>query len=76
MKNADLVIEAVPENLKLKQDLFAALDKAAPSHTLFASNTSSLYIKDISATSTRGDKFGGLHFFNPGAATPWSFILL
>lgn len=65
VSKADLVIEAVPENIKLKQDLFAALDKAAPPSTIFTSNTSSLYIKDISATSSRGDKFGGLHFFNP-----------
>mmetsp|Transcript_19098 Transcript_19098/g.46879 ORF Transcript_19098/g.46879 Transcript_19098/m.46879 type:complete len:266 (-) Transcript_19098:105-902(-) len=65
VKNADLVIEAVPENLKLKQDIFAAIDKAAPAHTIFTSNTSSLPIADIGATNARGDKFGGLHFFNP-----------
>lgn len=62
---ADLVIEAVPENLGLKQKIFASLDKAAPKETIFASNTSSLKIQDIQATSNRGDRFAGLHFFNP-----------
>jgi len=63
--NADLIIEAVPENLPLKQKIFASLDKVAPKDCIFTSNTSSLPIKDIQATSNRGDKFAGLHFFNP-----------
>lgn len=62
---SDLVVEAIVENLKVKQDLFAILDKAAPLHTIFASNTSSLPIKDIASSSSRLDKFTGLHFFNP-----------
>ncbi|TRY65948.1 hypothetical protein DNTS_012352 [Danionella cerebrum] len=61
----DLVVEAIVENLKVKQDLFGALDKVAPEHTIFASNTSSLPIADIASTSARLDRFGGLHFFNP-----------
>jgi len=64
VSNTDLVIEAIVENLKVKQDLFAKLDKSAPKHTIFASNTSSLSIKEIS-NGIRGDRFGGLHFFNP-----------
>ncbi|KAG8190785.1 hypothetical protein JTE90_005821 [Oedothorax gibbosus] len=64
-KSADIVIEAIVENVKVKQDLFKALDKAAPSSTLFASNTSSLSITDIASATQRKDRFGGLHFFNP-----------
>lgn len=61
----DLVVEAIVENLKVKQDLFGALDKVAPEHTIFASNTSSLPIADIASCTARLDCFGGLHFFNP-----------
>lgn len=45
--------------------MFAALDRAAPSHTLFASNTSSLSIAEMARATRRADRFGGLHFFNP-----------
>uniref|UniRef100_A0A8C6TT57 Hydroxyacyl-coenzyme A dehydrogenase, mitochondrial n=1 Tax=Neogobius melanostomus TaxID=47308 RepID=A0A8C6TT57_9GOBI len=65
VQSTDLVLEAIVENLKIKQDLFSALDKIAPEHTLFASNTSSLPITDIASSTTRLDRFGGLHFFNP-----------
>ncbi|XP_022077379.1 hydroxyacyl-coenzyme A dehydrogenase, mitochondrial [Acanthochromis polyacanthus] len=65
VKSSDLVLEAIVENLKIKQDLFSRLDKLAPAHTIFASNTSSLPISDISSTTNRLDRFGGLHFFNP-----------
>ncbi|XP_076150895.1 hydroxyacyl-coenzyme A dehydrogenase, mitochondrial [Alosa pseudoharengus] len=65
VQNTDLVIEAIVENLKIKQGLFGALDKAAPQHTIFASNTSSLPITDIASSTARLDRFGGLHFFNP-----------
>lgn len=63
--STDLVLEAIIENLKIKQDLFSQLDKAAPKHTIFASNTSSLPITDIASSTNRLDRFGGLHFFNP-----------
>ncbi|XP_029634118.1 hydroxyacyl-coenzyme A dehydrogenase, mitochondrial [Octopus sinensis] len=65
MKDTDLVIEAIIENIGIKQKLFAELDAAAPQNVIFTSNTSSLPIKDISATTKRQDRFGGLHFFNP-----------
>lgn len=65
--NADLVVEAIVENIAVKQKLFKALDAAAPQHTIFASNTSSLPITEIAkATSEdRQKRFAGLHFFNP-----------
>jgi 3-hydroxyacyl-CoA dehydrogenase len=63
--NADLAIEAVTENLALKQKIFSSMDAAAPSSCIFASNTSSLSIAAIASATKRSDRFGGLHFFNP-----------
>ncbi|RUS21886.1 3-hydroxyacyl-CoA dehydrogenase [Endogone sp. FLAS-F59071] len=65
--NADLVVEAIVENIAVKQKLFKALDAAAPKHTIFASNTSSLPITEIAKTTSedRQKRFAGLHFFNP-----------
>ncbi|XP_053311573.1 hydroxyacyl-coenzyme A dehydrogenase, mitochondrial [Spea bombifrons] len=63
--STDLVVEAIIENLDIKHELFKRLDKFAPEHTIFASNTSSLPITDIANSTTRQDRFGGLHFFNP-----------
>jgi 3-hydroxyacyl-CoA dehydrogenase len=63
--DADLVVEAIVENLDVKRKLFGALDAAAPKHTIFASNTSSLPIESIATSTKRLDRFGGLHFFNP-----------
>merc|ERR1712083_438348 len=65
LASADLVVEAVVENMALKQKLFAEYDQIAPAKTIFASNTSSLPISEIASTSNRKDRFGGLHFFNP-----------
>ncbi|MDZ7342987.1 MAG: 3-hydroxybutyryl-CoA dehydrogenase [candidate division KSB1 bacterium] len=65
LKNCDLIIEAVTENIDLKKDIFAELDSACPAHTIFASNTSSLTITEMAAATQRGDRFVGLHFFNP-----------
>ncbi|KAG7312510.1 hypothetical protein JYU34_002031 [Plutella xylostella] len=64
-KATDLVVEAIVENLQVKHKLFSQLDAAAPAHTIFASNTSSLSINEIASAVKRKDKFGGLHFFNP-----------
>ena len=67
VKEADLVIEAVPEKIELKKSIFAALDAAAPQQCVFASNTSSLKIVDIQSTckAERLPLFAGVHFFNP-----------
>jgi 3-hydroxybutyryl-CoA dehydrogenase len=65
LAEADLVIEAIVENLEAKKELFAALDDICPEHTLFASNTSSLTVTEMAAATNRPDRFLGLHFFNP-----------
>jgi 3-hydroxybutyryl-CoA dehydrogenase len=62
---SQLVIEAVPEDLALKQRVFSAVDKAAPAGTLLASNTSSLSISAIAQATNRPASVLGLHFFNP-----------
>jgi 3-hydroxybutyryl-CoA dehydrogenase len=61
----DLVIEAAPERMELKRDIFRVLDAAASPHTLLASNTSSLSISAIAGATRRPDRVLGLHFFNP-----------
>lgn len=65
VKDSDLVIEAIVENLEIKQKLFREIDQIAPPKTIFASNTSSLSIGKMAAVTNRKDRFGGLHFFNP-----------
>ena len=65
VREADLVIEAVPEDMKLKLQTFGAVDKSAPPHTILASNTSSLSITEIAAATNRATNFLGMHFFNP-----------
>ncbi|CAH0564361.1 unnamed protein product [Brassicogethes aeneus] len=67
VSDADLVIEAIVENMDIKHKLFKSLDEAAPAKTIFASNTSSLSIGEIASVTSRKDRFGGLHFFNPVA---------
>jgi len=64
-READLVIEAVPEELKLKIEIFAELDKVARPETILASNTSSLSITEIASVTKRAPKCIGMHFFNP-----------
>src|SRR5215475_7601503 len=65
LKDCDLVVEAIVEQLPAKRELFAKLDSICPSSTIFASNTSSLTITEISTSTKRPDRFVGLHFFNP-----------
>lgn len=65
VKDADLVIEAVPEIPELKHEIFGKLDELAPAHAVLGTNTSSLSIADIAATTTRPENVIGMHFFNP-----------
>jgi len=62
---ADLVIEAVPEDVALKIDTFAEVAEHAPAHAVFASNTSALSITEMAAATDRPQRFAGMHFFNP-----------
>ncbi|HKB70491.1 MAG TPA: 3-hydroxybutyryl-CoA dehydrogenase [Thermoanaerobaculia bacterium] len=65
MKDCDVVLEAIVENLDLKKETFAALDRLCKPETIFCSNTSSLTIIEMSMATKRPDRFAGLHFFNP-----------
>jgi len=64
-READLVIEAVTEDLKIKKDIFSLLDRLCKKETIFASNTSSLSITTLAASTSRPDRFIGMHFMNP-----------
>jgi 3-hydroxybutyryl-CoA dehydrogenase len=65
LKNCDLVIEAIIEQLDEKLAAYAAVEAVAGPQTILASNTSSLCITELAARTKRPDRFGGLHFFNP-----------
>jgi len=65
LKPVDIVIEAITEDLALKNALFKELDALCGAGTIFASNTSSLTIAEMAAATKRADRFVGLHFFNP-----------
>jgi len=65
LKGADIVIEAITEDLALKNALYKELDGLCGPATIFASNTSSLTIAEMAAATKRADRFVGLHFFNP-----------
>jgi 3-hydroxybutyryl-CoA dehydrogenase len=65
LKDCDVVIEAIIEQLPAKRELFSALDALCQPSTIFASNTSSLTITEISTATKRSERFVGLHFFNP-----------
>ncbi|HEY1481946.1 MAG TPA: 3-hydroxyacyl-CoA dehydrogenase family protein [Candidatus Acidoferrum sp.] len=65
MKDCDVIVEAIIEQLPVKRELFSTLDALCPAHTIFASNTSSLTITEIAAATKRPERFVGLHFFNP-----------
>ncbi|WP_119821906.1 3-hydroxyacyl-CoA dehydrogenase/enoyl-CoA hydratase family protein [Halalkaliarchaeum desulfuricum] len=65
VEDADVVIEAVPEKMEIKRDVYEELEEYAPEHTVFTSNTSSLSITDLSEVTERPERFCGMHFFNP-----------
>ena len=65
LADRDIVIEAVTENLKVKEEVFSTLDACLADHAILASNTSSLSIVEMAAFTKRPDRFIGLHFFNP-----------
>ena len=65
LQDCDIVIEAIVEELEAKNALFGELDGLCGSGTIFASNTSSLTITDLTAATSRADRFVGMHFFNP-----------
>ena len=65
LSGADLLIEAVPEDMELKKKVYLDVDKHSDSKTIYASNTSTLPISEISSLTNRSNRFIGLHFFNP-----------
>lgn len=65
VRGADLVIEAAPEVMSLKLELFGTVARHAPEDAIFASNTSALSITEMAAGSGRPERFAGMHFFNP-----------
>jgi len=65
LADCDIVVEAIVENAQLKRDTYAELDKIVKPEALFASNTSSLTITELSMATARPKQFVGLHFFNP-----------
>ncbi len=65
LQDADLLIEAVPEDLKLKEKVYSEVDQFAQEKTIYSSNTSTLPISEISQLTSRPNRFIGLHFFNP-----------
>jgi enoyl-CoA hydratase/3-hydroxyacyl-CoA dehydrogenase len=65
VKDADFVIEAVPEVMSLKREVFQAVDAASPKHAIMASNTSTMSITEMASVTKRPEQVVGMHFFNP-----------
>jgi enoyl-CoA hydratase/3-hydroxyacyl-CoA dehydrogenase len=65
VEDADVVIEAVPEKMDIKQEVYREVEEYAPDRAIFATNTSSLSITELSEVTDRPDRFCGMHFFNP-----------
>ncbi|SFG35552.1 3-hydroxyacyl-CoA dehydrogenase /Enoyl-CoA hydratase [Halopelagius inordinatus] len=63
--DADVVVEAVPEKMEIKKDVYTELEAAAPDRTVFATNTSSLSVTELADVTDRPEQFCGMHFFNP-----------
>ena len=65
VEDVDLVIEAVPENMELKQQIFSQLEEMVPPHAILATNTSGLPISAIAESTNCPERIIGMHFFNP-----------
>jgi 3-hydroxybutyryl-CoA dehydrogenase len=65
LRSCDLIVEAIIEDVEEKRKAYAAIDAVVGPHTIVCSNTSSLCITELAATTKRPDRFAGLHFFNP-----------
>jgi len=65
VRDADVIIEAIFENVEVKKELFKELDKICKKDAIFASNTSTIPITDLASSTTRQEKFIGMHFMNP-----------
>ncbi|MEM4237611.1 MAG: 3-hydroxyacyl-CoA dehydrogenase family protein, partial [Candidatus Nitrosocaldaceae archaeon] len=65
LRDSDLVIEAVPEDLNLKKKVYSEVDRYAEEKTIYASNTSTLPITELASLTSRPNRFIGIHFFNP-----------
>ncbi|MCS7110468.1 MAG: 3-hydroxyacyl-CoA dehydrogenase/enoyl-CoA hydratase family protein [Candidatus Caldarchaeum sp.] len=70
VRDADLVVEAVPEDISVKRKVFTTLDEKAPRHAILATNTSTLPITEIAAATSRPEQVVGMHFFNPPPLMP------
>ena len=70
LKDSDLLIEAVPEDMELKKKVYADVDRFAEEKTIYASNTSTLPISEMASLTNRPTRFIGLHFFNPPQLMP------
>ncbi|MDJ0271482.1 MAG: 3-hydroxyacyl-CoA dehydrogenase NAD-binding domain-containing protein, partial [Aigarchaeota archaeon] len=68
--DSDLVIEAAPEDIKIKKNIFQLLSQNAPAHAILATNTSTLPITEIASATNRPEKVVGMHFFNPPPLMP------
>ncbi|MDD3569933.1 MAG: 3-hydroxybutyryl-CoA dehydrogenase [Lachnospiraceae bacterium] len=65
LKDCDIIIEAIVENVNVKKSVFKELDEICDAKTIFATNTSSISITEIASATNRTDKFIGMHYFNP-----------
>jgi 3-hydroxybutyryl-CoA dehydrogenase len=75
ISDADLIIEAIPENLELKKNLFTELDRIAPEHTIIATNSSSIPVSKLEGGVQRKDKVLNIHFYLPIAQIPMADIM-
>ncbi|WP_276258914.1 3-hydroxyacyl-CoA dehydrogenase family protein [Haloglomus litoreum] len=76
VSDADLVIEAVPEDMDLKKSIFADIETAAPADTIIGTNTSSLSVTELAGTLDRPERVVGLHFFNPTHILPLVEVII